>query len=167
MDACLCHEPSSPARKLGSWARIPLEAWVFAYVYSVCVGSGLAKGWPPSKESCRLCIGLRNWSETKRFTDALCSEVAATGKKEWEIVPSNYRPTHQLVAMQGKTDCLNIYRECLCLSTCSRAAQPRNNPGYILDTIFVFFFFLIWCRPHWPLNLTWNERVIIASSKPT
>jgi hypothetical protein len=26
----------------------------------LCVGSGLATGWSPSKESYRLCIGLRN-----------------------------------------------------------------------------------------------------------
>jgi hypothetical protein len=28
----------------------------------------------PSKESYRLCTGLRNWSETKRFTDVPCSK---------------------------------------------------------------------------------------------
>jgi hypothetical protein len=47
----LRHEMSSPAWTLGSWVRIPLEAWMFVYVYSVfvlsCVGSGLAKGWSP------------------------------------------------------------------------------------------------------------------------
>jgi hypothetical protein len=34
------------------------------------------------------CIRQQNWSETKRFTDALCSKVGATGieeKKEKEI----------------------------------------------------------------------------------
>jgi hypothetical protein len=40
---------SSPAWTLGSWVRIPLEAWMFVCVYSVfvlsCVGSGLAMGW--------------------------------------------------------------------------------------------------------------------------
>jgi hypothetical protein len=45
----LRHEMSSPARTLGSWVRIPLEAWMFVFVYSVfvlsCVGSGLATGW--------------------------------------------------------------------------------------------------------------------------
>jgi hypothetical protein len=38
--------PSSLARTLGSWVRIPLEAWMPVFVYSVCVvlcvGSGLA-----------------------------------------------------------------------------------------------------------------------------
>jgi hypothetical protein len=43
-------EMSSPARILGSWARISLEAWVFVRVYCVymfCVGSDLANGWSP------------------------------------------------------------------------------------------------------------------------
>jgi hypothetical protein len=31
----LRHEPSSPAQTLGSWARIPLEAWISVCVYSV------------------------------------------------------------------------------------------------------------------------------------
>jgi hypothetical protein len=39
-------------------------------VYSVFVlGSGLATGW-----SLVQCLRLRNWSETKRFTHALCSK---------------------------------------------------------------------------------------------
>jgi hypothetical protein len=45
----LRHEMSSPAWTLGSWVRIPLEAWMFVCVYSVfvlsCVSSGLATGW--------------------------------------------------------------------------------------------------------------------------
>jgi hypothetical protein len=44
----LRREMSSPARILGSWVRIPFEAWMFVYVYSVFVlGSGLATGWSP------------------------------------------------------------------------------------------------------------------------
>jgi hypothetical protein len=43
------HEPSSPARTLGSWVRMPLEEWMSVCVYSVfvlsCVGSDLATGW--------------------------------------------------------------------------------------------------------------------------
>jgi hypothetical protein len=42
----LRHEMSSPAWTLGSWVRIPLEAWMFAFIQFVlsCVGSGLATG---------------------------------------------------------------------------------------------------------------------------
>jgi hypothetical protein len=43
----LRHEMPSPAFTLGSWVRIPLEAWMFAFILSVLsrVGSGLATGW--------------------------------------------------------------------------------------------------------------------------
>jgi hypothetical protein len=44
----LRHELSSLARTLGSWVRIPLQAWMSVCVYSVCVvlhvGSRLATG---------------------------------------------------------------------------------------------------------------------------
>jgi hypothetical protein len=33
----LRNEPSSPARTLGSWVRIPLKAWMSVCVYSACV----------------------------------------------------------------------------------------------------------------------------------
>jgi hypothetical protein len=55
-------------------------------VYSVsvlsCVGSGFATGWSPVQVVLPTVSGLRNWSETKSFTDALCSKVRATGKRE-------------------------------------------------------------------------------------
>jgi hypothetical protein len=55
------HELSSPAQTLASWVRIPLEAWMSVFVYSVCVQVAiLRRADPPSKESYRLCIGLRN-----------------------------------------------------------------------------------------------------------
>jgi hypothetical protein len=73
---------------LGSWIRIPLKAWMFVYVYSVfvlsCVGSGLATGWSPVQLVLPNVLGLRNWSETKRFIDALCFKVGATGKRKRE-----------------------------------------------------------------------------------
>jgi hypothetical protein len=68
----LRHELSSLARMLGSWVRIPLKAWMFV---CVCIGSGLATGWSPIQGVLPTVLGLSNWSETKRFTDALCSKV--------------------------------------------------------------------------------------------
>jgi hypothetical protein len=61
----LRHEHSSPARILGSWIRIPLEAWMSVCVYSVfvllCVEvEALRQADSPSKESYRLCLGLSN-----------------------------------------------------------------------------------------------------------
>jgi hypothetical protein len=62
----LRHELSSLARMLGSWVQIPLEAWMSVFLYSVfllfCVQvATLRRTDPPSKESYRLCIGLRKW----------------------------------------------------------------------------------------------------------
>jgi hypothetical protein len=49
-------------RTLGSWVRIPLEAWMFVLcAFILCVGRGFTTGWSPSKKSYRLCIGSRNW----------------------------------------------------------------------------------------------------------
>jgi hypothetical protein len=45
---CPRREPSSLARTLGSWVRIPLQVWMSVCVYSVfvilCVGSDLVTG---------------------------------------------------------------------------------------------------------------------------
>jgi hypothetical protein len=80
------YELSSLARTLGSWVRIPLKVWMYVCVYSVfvlpCVGSGLATGWSPVQGVLPTVLGVRNWSETKCFMDALCSNVGATGKKK-------------------------------------------------------------------------------------
>jgi hypothetical protein len=60
------HELSSLAQTLGSWVRIPLEAWMSVCGYSVFVLSCVqvaALRWadPPSKESYRLCKWSWNW----------------------------------------------------------------------------------------------------------
>jgi hypothetical protein len=57
----LRHELSSAARTLGSWVRIPLEAWMSVCIYSVFVlfcmwVAALRQADPPSKESYKLCI---------------------------------------------------------------------------------------------------------------
>jgi hypothetical protein len=62
----LRHELSPPAQTLGSWVRIPLEAWMSVCIYSVFVLSYAqvaALRWadPPLKESYRLCKRPRNW----------------------------------------------------------------------------------------------------------
>jgi hypothetical protein len=61
----LRHEPSSSDRTRGSWVRITLKSWISVCFYSTfvlfCVYVAALR-WtdPPSKESYRLCIGLRN-----------------------------------------------------------------------------------------------------------
>jgi hypothetical protein len=61
---------------------------MFICVYSVfvlsCLGRGLAKGWFPVRGVLPTVLGLRNWSETKRLTDALCSKAEAIGERERE-----------------------------------------------------------------------------------
>jgi hypothetical protein len=81
------------ARTLGSWARIvgsnPTGGMdVCLLLFWVYAGSGFAMGWSSVLGVLPTVLGLRNWSETKRFTDALCSKVGATGKWErafWNI----------------------------------------------------------------------------------
>jgi hypothetical protein len=48
--------------------------------FCVCVSRGLATGWSGVQGVLPNSLGLRNWSETKRFADALCSKVRATVK---------------------------------------------------------------------------------------
>jgi hypothetical protein len=48
-------------------------------VYSVCVRQRPTGGLIPRQRSPTDCLRLRNWNETKRFTNALCSNAEATG----------------------------------------------------------------------------------------
>jgi hypothetical protein len=56
----LRHEPSSSARTLGSWVRIPLDEWMCQRLFYVCVvlcvGSGLQTGLIPQSRSPIDCL---------------------------------------------------------------------------------------------------------------
>jgi hypothetical protein len=80
----LRHELSSPARTLGSWVRIQLKARTFVCDYSVCIRIGLETGWSPIQQVVTTILGLGKWSETKHFTDTLCSKVGAREERERE-----------------------------------------------------------------------------------
>jgi hypothetical protein len=71
--------PRGLRHELSSLVRIPLDAWIFVYVYSVfvlsCVGSSLATGWSPFQGDLPTVLGLRIWNETKSFMDAVYSKV--------------------------------------------------------------------------------------------
>jgi hypothetical protein len=59
------HEPSSPAQHWIACSN-PIRGMdacfnLFCICVVLCVGSDLVTGSSPSKESCRLCIGIRNW----------------------------------------------------------------------------------------------------------
>jgi hypothetical protein len=62
--------------------------------FILCVGRGLATGWSPSKESYRLCIGLRNWktghgpTEGRRAVDECMNDM---GRAAWELPSSNWK----------------------------------------------------------------------------
>jgi hypothetical protein len=51
-------------------------------LFCVSIGSGLAMGWSPVQGVLPTLLGLRNWGESKRFTDVLCSKAGETGKRE-------------------------------------------------------------------------------------
>jgi hypothetical protein len=74
----LTHELSSPARALGSWVRIPLEAWMSVCVYRVIVLScvqvaALRRTDPPSKESYQLCKKIKRLRKRPRPNKGLWS----------------------------------------------------------------------------------------------
>jgi hypothetical protein len=50
-------------------------------LFCVCVGSGLATGWSPVQGVLPTVLGLRNWSETKRFIDAYAPKWERQEKK--------------------------------------------------------------------------------------
>jgi hypothetical protein len=82
----LNHEPSSSAQILGLWVRIPLKAWMSVWVYSVLVAA-LRRAHPPSKESYRLCIELRNWKSGQGPNDS----GAIERKKNYNFVGSLHK----------------------------------------------------------------------------
>jgi hypothetical protein len=56
----LRHELCSVALMLGSWVRVSLEAWMSVFILCLCHVAALQHANPTSKESYRLCVGLRN-----------------------------------------------------------------------------------------------------------
>jgi hypothetical protein len=68
----LRHEMSSSALTMGSWVRIALKACMC--LFCVCIRQRPCDGLIPRRRRPTECLRLRNWSETKRFTDVLCSK---------------------------------------------------------------------------------------------
>jgi hypothetical protein len=66
----LRYELSSPARTLGSWVRIPLEAWMSVCIYSVFVFcyvcSGLKTGWSHVRRAIRTVYRITKLKKATR-----------------------------------------------------------------------------------------------------
>jgi hypothetical protein len=70
------HEVSSPAYTPGSLVRIPLEAWMFVCVCSVCaLLCSLRRAGPPSEESYRLCKEIKKLKKRPRSNKGLYSQI--------------------------------------------------------------------------------------------
>jgi hypothetical protein len=59
-------------------------------LFSVCVGSGLATSWSSAQGVLPTVVWLINWSETKRFMDALCSKWEQQEKRDREREGERY-----------------------------------------------------------------------------
>jgi hypothetical protein len=69
---------------VGSNPNQGMDVCVYSVFTLPCVDSGFATGWSPVQGVVPSVLRLRNWSETKRFMDALCPKVRATEKRETE-----------------------------------------------------------------------------------
>jgi hypothetical protein len=81
----LRHEPSSRARRLRSWVRIPLKTWMpvcvrlFCVCVVLCVGSGLATGWSPVQGVLTTVYRLRNWKSGQGLQGLLSHRCLQNG----------------------------------------------------------------------------------------
>jgi hypothetical protein len=111
----------------------PLERWGRGFeshsrhrclsLFRVCVGSGLLTDWSSVQGVLPTVLGLINWSETKRFTDAVCSKVGATGNGERVSLG------HGMVDSCGKV-CLNLffYNQRLTVNLFIHLPHPLHYP---------------------------------------
>jgi hypothetical protein len=102
---CICIWPITMAARSTAWTVFvrsnagivgpnPTQGMdVCPCLFCICIGSGLVRGWSPIEGVLPTFLGLRNWSEKRGFTDALCPKVGATAKRERERErPVTYYP---------------------------------------------------------------------------
>jgi hypothetical protein len=90
---CTSLEVNSPCLTYSS-VKIPLEAWMSAYVYSAlvlsCVGRGLAAGWSPVKRVLPTVQEIKETEVKRRYTDALTLHIFNNNQLYWAEHYSRY-----------------------------------------------------------------------------
>jgi hypothetical protein len=99
-------------------------------LFCVCVGTGLVIGWSLVQGVLPIVLGLRNWSETKRFTDALCFKVGATGKRERDNTVIIFWPLFIILFFVKKNQDDSVWKVNNCINI------PSTNFRSCLQTIF-------------------------------
>jgi hypothetical protein len=108
----------------------------------VYVVPGLAMGWSPVQGVLPTVLRLRNWSETKRFTDAVCSKVGTSERRD--------------TAYRCHTESLKLPPTCSSFSFC------RNGKEYFVLILLLSLFdsrdgwmqmhiTILWAR-HWVIK---------------
>jgi hypothetical protein len=78
-------ELSSLARTLGSWVRIPLEAWMSVlWTFILCVGSGLATDWSPVQEVLETVYRTKKLKKRRRPNKGLYSHNNNNSNNHWQ-----------------------------------------------------------------------------------
>jgi hypothetical protein len=127
--------------------------------------AALRRADPPSKDSYRLSTRLRNWSETKRFTDALCSkqeEYVYKGQNHGFRIYDNYvvvklkflglSETKRMRYVMKYIQELHVTIRVFSCFFCRFIVYLVNEPN-ITNTIIVCYFVLLWY-----LSNVWGER---------
>jgi hypothetical protein len=109
-----------------------MDIWVRSLLMLPCVGSGLKAGWSPAKESYRLSITLRNWSETT-FQGRPSLQKGATGVNWREI---NYQASMTLpdpcfIVLSCLAYTLAVKMEVICSS---RTSIPEDETVHSLGS---------------------------------
>jgi hypothetical protein len=89
-----------PFEHWGAWVWIPLEAGISVCAFILCVGSAaLRRADPPSKESCQMYIGLRNWKTSQGPKGCRAIEREREREKGRESCSSSHCPSARCVSV--------------------------------------------------------------------
>jgi hypothetical protein len=142
-------------------------------LFCVCVSSGLETGWFPVQGVLPTVLGLRNWSETKRFTDALCSKVGATGEREREKklvlqtlaafsvswAYTRLLPTHRTTQIQNKRT--QYIHPCLEWDSNPQFQRSRDRRQFMPSTTLP-----LWRPINYDKTTNYNKSLFECTSTP-